>query len=173
MKRAMRRLWMIESHIRGAIALSRFCHARLPVLGRPLSLILDRFLLVIYGIDLTSHTIAVGRLMISHPNGVLLGGNGLVSPGRVAIMAGAKLVARSPSDPEYLARHRTKDNFRFGDNVVIGTGSVVIGPIDICDNVIIGSMSLVNKPIVEPGLYVGVPARRVRDNVTDEWVSHG
>ncbi|ODT77408.1 MAG: hypothetical protein ABS76_26850 [Pelagibacterium sp. SCN 64-44] len=171
MKALLRKLWLIDSHVRGFIALSRFCFYRVPLVGRFLSYVVDRLLLLSYGLDGTAHTVAVRYLTISHPNGVLLGGNGLVSQGRVAIMAGAKLVGRSPSDPEYLARHKTKDNFRFGDNVVIGAGSVVIGPIDICDNVIIGSMSLVNKSISEPGLYVGVPARKIRDEVSDEWVS--
>lgn len=74
-------------------------------------------------------------LSISHPGGILLGGNGIISPGRVAVMAGVKLVGRSPDDPEYLRRHAERRVFVFGDNVVIGANSVVIVPADICDNV--------------------------------------
>lgn len=172
MKRFLKRLWMIDSQIRGHIWLSRWLWYRLPVLGRPLSLILDRWLLILYGIDLHSPSIAVKRLLISHPGGILLGGNGIVSEGRVAIMAGVNLVGRSPTDPLYLERHKTKSVFRFGDNVVIGAGSVIIGPVDICDNVTIGAMSLVNKSITEPGVYVGTPARRVKADISDEWVAH-
>ena len=62
--------------------------------------------------------------------------------------------------------------FVLGDNVVIGANSVVMGPVDICDNVLIGAMSLVNKSISEPGVYVGVPARKVSAEVSDEWVAH-
>lgn len=171
MKRFLKKLWMIDSQIRGHIWLSRLLWARVPVIGRPLSMILDRMLLVAYGIDLLSSSIQVRRLLISHPNGILLGGNGVVSSGRVAIMAGVSLVARSPSDAEYLRRHKDKSVFRFGDNVVIGAGSVVIGPVDICDNVTIGAMSLVNKSISEPGVYVGVPVRKVGNVSSDEWVS--
>ena len=43
---------------------------------------------------------------------------------------------------------------------------------DICDNVMIGAMSLVNRSIVEPGVYVGVPVRRIKDSTGDEWVAH-
>ncbi|MEQ9638101.1 MAG: hypothetical protein RLW68_18740 [Devosia marina] len=171
MKRLFKRLWMIDSQIRGHVLLSRALWYGLPLIGKPISLILDRLLLVFYGIDLQSASVSVGRLLISHPAGILLGGNGLVSPGRVAIMSGVCLVGRSPSDPAYLERHKTKSVFRFGDNVVIGAGSVIIGPIDICDNVTIGAMSLVNKSIVEPGVYVGVPVRRIKTDISDEWVS--
>ena len=133
-------------------------------------MIMDRLMLVIYGVDMLSCSIDIRRLSISHPNGILLGGNGVISAGRVAIMAGVSLVARSPTDPTYLERHKTRSVFRFGDNVIIGAGAVVVGPIDICDNVIIGAMSLVNKSMSEPGIYVGVPVRRVKDQASDEWV---
>jgi serine acetyltransferase len=56
--------------------------------------------------------------------------------------------------------------------VVIGANSVVIGPVDICDNVVVGAMSLVNRSITEPGVYVGVPVRKVKDTPDDIWVAH-
>jgi serine acetyltransferase len=133
---------------------------------------LDRILLVIYGIDLDSKSIQVKVLSIAHPSGVLLGGNGIISSGRIAILAGVKFVARSPNDSIYLARHRLGSVFSLGDNVVVGTGSTVIGPVTICDNVIIGAMSLVNKDITEPGTYVGIPVKKISNQVSEEWVQH-
>jgi serine acetyltransferase len=166
-------VFTIEKHIRIAIRLSTWCRRRIPLIGRHCATIIDRTMLVLYGIDMMSSSIAVRRLSISHPSGVLLGGNGLVSPGRVGINSGVKLVGRSPDDPEYLRRAREGTVFRFGDNVVIGANSVVIGPIDICDNVIISAMSLVNKSITEPGVYGGIPARKLKDGVpNDSWVAH-
>ncbi|WP_158275340.1 hypothetical protein [Pedobacter sp. HMWF019] len=119
-----------------------------------------------------SFSINVKKLSITHPSGVLLGGNGIYSSGRVVMMAGVKLGGRSPKDKEFLLKHKEKKVFEFGDNVVIGTNSVVLGPITICDNVIIGSMSLVNKSITEPGIYVGVPVKKVSDVANEDWVSH-
>ncbi|WP_179945782.1 hypothetical protein [Polynucleobacter asymbioticus] len=142
----------------------------IPKVGRYLSLILDRLILVLYGLDLESSSVNIKMLSISHPSGVLLGGNGIVSNGRVAIMAGVKFVGRSPNDPLYLDRHRTKDVFMLGDNVVIGAGSTVIGPVSICDNVMIGAMSLVNRNINESGLYVGIPLKKISDNISYDWV---
>jgi serine acetyltransferase len=172
LKNAVLAVWMIERFIRLHIAVSRWLWFKVPVVGHAGSLLLDRALLWFHGIDLMSSAIDVRALSIAHPVGVLLGGNGVVSPGRVAIMAGVKLVGRSPSDPEYLRRHAERRVFAFGDNVVIGANSVVVGPVDICDNVIVGAMSLVNRSISEPGVYVGVPVRRVKAEAHDEWVAH-
>ncbi len=172
MKRLLLDFWMIDRFIRMHIRVSKRIY-RFRFGGRQISLILDRILLMMFGIDLMSESIDVQGLTISHPVGVLLGGNGIYSPGRVAIMAGVKFVGRTPSDPEYLARHQTRRVFVLGDNVVIGSNSVVVGPIDICDNVVVSSMSLVNRSITEPGLYGGVPIRKLRDAIpSDEWVAH-
>lgn len=171
MKRFLSTLWLVEGHIRTHITTSSWLHRRIPVLGKVLSMLMDRAILTIYGIDLKSVSVNVATLSIAHPTGVLLGGNGIASQGRVVIMAGVKFVARSPSNEEYLRKHKELRTFDLGDNVVIGTNSVVIGPVRICDNVIIGAMSLVNKDIAEPGVYVGAPVKKISDTVTEEWVN--
>ncbi|WP_335965915.1 serine acetyltransferase [Galbibacter sp. PAP.153] len=51
-----------------------------------------------------------------------------------------------------------------GNNVYIGTGSVVFGEIIIGDNVIIGANSLVNKDIPSNKIAYGNPVKIVRDN---------
>lgn len=48
-----------------------------------------------------------------------------------------------------------------GNNVSIGTNSTIL-PVTICDNVVIGAGSVVTKDIVEPGIYAGNPARKIR-----------
>jgi len=172
MKQLLLRFLLIERFIRQHIAVSRYFYYKVPLFGRFISMGMDRMLLHAYGIDLNASSINVKALSISHPCGILLGGNGIVSKGRVAIMAGAKFAGRSPTDPEYLRRHRERQVFVLGDNVVIGANSVILGPVDICDNVVIGALSLVNKSISEPGIYVGIPVRKLDGQVSDEWVSH-
>ena len=172
MKRFLLKLWMVESNIRATMRVSTWFHTRMPLIGRFMAMLIDRTLLWRFGVDVTSYRVKVAKLRISHPAGVLLGGNGIVSEGRVAVNAGAKFVGPAPDDPEYHARHATGDVFRLGDNVVIGANTVVVGPVDICDNVVVGAMSLVNRPITEPGTYVGIPAKRISDEVpSDIWVS--
>jgi len=49
-----------------------------------------------------------------------------------------------------------------GNNVSIGTNSTIL-PVTIIDNVVIGAGSVVVKDILEPGIYAGNPARKIRD----------
>lgn len=51
---------------------------------------------------------------------------------------------------------------RVGDFVMIGAGATVIDGVSICSYVIVGSGAVVVDDIVEPGTYVGVPARKIK-----------
>lgn len=47
-----------------------------------------------------------------------------------------------------------------GNNVSIGSNATIL-PVKICDKVVIGAGAVVTKDIVEPGVYVGNPARKI------------
>lgn len=49
-----------------------------------------------------------------------------------------------------------------GKSTWIGAGAVVSNNLSICDNVMIGAGTVVIRDIKEPGIYVGVPARKIR-----------
>jgi acetyltransferase-like isoleucine patch superfamily enzyme len=49
-----------------------------------------------------------------------------------------------------------------GNNVSIGSNATIL-PVRICDHVVIGAGSVVTRDIVEPGIYAGNPARKLRD----------
>lgn len=49
-----------------------------------------------------------------------------------------------------------------GKNCMIGCKAVIAPGILIADNVTIGACSFVNKNCLEPGLYVGVPAKKIK-----------
>ena len=49
-----------------------------------------------------------------------------------------------------------------GDNVSIGTNSTIL-PVTICDNAVIGAGSVVTKDILTVGVYVGNPAKKIRN----------
>ena len=53
-------------------------------------------------------------------------------------------------------------NCKIGNNVSIGSNSVLKENITIADNVTIGMGSVVTKDIIEPGVYVGNPCKRLR-----------
>ena len=46
----------------------------------------------------------------------------------------------------------------------IGTNAVILPDIEITDNVIVGAGAIVTKPIYEPGVYVGNPAKKIIQN---------
>ena len=50
---------------------------------------------------------------------------------------------------------------KIGNNVSIGSNATIL-PVDICDNVVIGAGSVVTKDILESGIYVGNPAKKIR-----------
>lgn len=49
-----------------------------------------------------------------------------------------------------------------GNNVSIGSNATIL-PIKIVDNVVIGAGAVVTKDILESGVYIGNPARKLRD----------
>lgn len=52
---------------------------------------------------------------------------------------------------------------KIGNHVSIGSNATIL-PVSICDNVVIGAGAVVTKNIVEPGVYVGNPARLLKKN---------
>jgi sugar O-acyltransferase (sialic acid O-acetyltransferase NeuD family) len=56
-----------------------------------------------------------------------------------------------------------------GDGVFLGIGAVVSNGISIASGTVIAAGAVVINDIVSPGVYVGVPARRLRDQ--EGWLS--
>jgi acetyltransferase-like isoleucine patch superfamily enzyme len=50
---------------------------------------------------------------------------------------------------------------RIGNRVSIGTNATLL-PVTVCDDVVIGAGAVVTKDILEPGFYVGNPARKLK-----------
>lgn len=48
-----------------------------------------------------------------------------------------------------------------GNRVSIGSNATIL-PVQICDDVVIGAGSVVTKDIVQPGTYIGNPAKRLK-----------
>lgn len=48
-----------------------------------------------------------------------------------------------------------------GNHVSIGSNATIL-PISICEDVVVGAGAVVTKNIVEPGVYAGNPARKIR-----------
>lgn len=50
---------------------------------------------------------------------------------------------------------------RIGDHCMVGAGATVIHGVGVCAGCVIGAGSVVTTAVTEPGVYAGVPARRV------------
>lgn len=48
-----------------------------------------------------------------------------------------------------------------GNNVSIGSNASIL-PVNICDNAVIGAGAVITKDIIEPGIYAGNPAKKIR-----------
>ncbi|HBQ4551752.1 TPA: N-acetyltransferase, partial [Escherichia coli] len=48
-------------------------------------------------------------------------------------------------------------------NVQLGAGAIVLPGVEICSNIIVGAGAIVTKNLEEPGVYVGQPARKIKD----------
>ena len=49
-----------------------------------------------------------------------------------------------------------------GSRVSIGSNVTVL-PVNICDDVVIGAGAVVTKDIIQPGIYAGNPAKKIRE----------
>lgn len=61
----------------------------------------------------------------------------------------------------------TSGSVKIGKRCWLGTGSIIRNGVSICSDVVIGTGSVVVKDIVKPGIYIGNPARFLRDKPED------
>jgi len=56
---------------------------------------------------------------------------------------------------------------RVGRHVIVGAGSTILPGVDIAEGCAVGAMTLVNKSTQPWGIYIGIPARRVKERRKD------
>ena len=110
------------------------------------------------------------NLFIDHGMGVVIGETSDIGD-NVTIYHMATLGGISPSinseDQRETKRHPTLQ-----DNVVVGSGAQVLGPITIGKNAKIGANAVVRKDVPENGVMVGIPAKNV-GTATEEFKPYG
>lgn len=124
-----------------------------------------------------SGKIKIGRNVFMGVNGNLAGGvNGIELADFVTMAYYVNLFTQSD---DYLGetltnstipREYKKEKFgslKIGRHVIIGSNSLVMPDAHIAEGCSIGAMSLVTKPTEEWGIYVGVPAKRVKERKRD------
>jgi serine O-acetyltransferase len=124
--------------------------------GVPYAPWLLRFInVVMFGMDVCLGAAVGPGLVVPHPNGVVIGSGATVGA-RCRILQQVTLGETLTTDG------RSGGYPTIGDDVVIGTGAKVLGPIKIGSGCIIGAGAIVTKDMPENCVVAGVPARVLR-----------
>lgn len=116
------------------------------------------------GIEIHPNAKIGKRLFIDHGMGVVIGETASIG-NDVTIYHGVTLGGTS-SRPGI--RHP-----QVGNNVVIGSGAQILGPIKIGNGAKIGSNAVVVKDVEENATMVGIPARMTKDSLADGFLAYG
>ena len=110
--------------------------------------------LVLFGLEITPRCAVGPGVFFAHTSGTVIGAAQIGC--NVTIFAGVNLGAKE-LDMTFDPALRPE----VGDNVVLGAGCKVLGPIRIADNVTVGANSVVLHSVEANTTVAGVPARKV------------
>ena len=134
-----------------------FAKAKFDMIAR----VISQFSRFLTGIEIHPKAEIGKNLFIDHGMGVVIGETSKIGD-NVTIYHNVTLGGIAPSinsdDQRNTKRHPTLEN-----NVVVGSGAQILGPIVVGKNSLIGSNSVVTKNVIEKSVMAGIPARRVGD----------
>ena len=143
-----------------------FSVAKFDLLARMIS----QFSRFLTGIEIHPKANIGKNLFIDHGMGVVIGETSEIGD-NVTIYHMATLGGISPSidsnNQRNIKRHPT-----LKDNVVVGSGAQVLGPVVVGKNAKIGANAVVTKNIPENAVMVGIPAKNV-GTTTEEFKPYG
>ena len=143
-----------------------FSIAKLDLIAR----IISQFSRFLTGIEIHPKAKIGENLFIDHGMGVVIGETSEIG-NNVTIYHMVTLGGISPSinsnDQRGSKRHPT-----LMDNVVVGSGAQVLGPVVVGKNAKIGANAVVTKDVPENAVMVGIPAKNV-GTATEEFKPYG
>ncbi len=132
--------------------------------------IISQFSRFLTGIEIHPKANIGKNLFIDHGMGVVIGETSEIGD-NVTIYHMATLGGISPSidsnNQRNVKRHPT-----LKDNVVVGSGAQVLGPVVVGKNAKIGANAVVTKDVPENAVMVGIPAKNV-GTTTEEFKPYG
>ena len=134
------------------------------------SRVISQFSRFLTGIEIHPKAKIGKNLFIDHGMGVVIGETSEIGD-NVTIYHSVTLGGISPSidsdSQRDVKRHPTLKN-----NVVVGSGAQVLGPIVVGENAKIGANAVVTKDVPENAVMVGIPAKNV-GSTTEEFKPYG
>ena len=128
--------------------------------------IISQFSRFLTGIEIHPNAKIGKNLFIDHGMGVVIGETSEIG-NNVTIYHMVTLGGISPSinsdDQRNTKRHPT-----LMDNVVVGSGAQILGPVVIGKNAKIGANAVVTKNVEENSVMVGIPAKNVGEVTTED-----
>tara|TARA_B110000263_G_scaffold39544_1_gene31223 strand:+ start:160 stop:738 length:579 start_codon:yes stop_codon:yes gene_type:complete len=132
-----------------------FCLAKFDLIAR----IISQFSRFLTGIEIHPKAKIGKNLFIDHGMGVVIGETSEIG-NNVTIYHMVTLGGISPSidsnEQRSIKRHPT-----LKDNVVIGSGAQILGPVIIGENSKIGANAVVTKDVPDNAIMIGIPAKNV------------
>ena len=132
--------------------------------------IISQFSRFMTGIEIHPKARIGKNLFIDHGMGVVIGETSDIGD-NVTIYHMVTLGGISPSINSN-AQREVKRHPTLQDNVVVGSGAQVLGPITIGKNAKIGANAVVTKNVPENGIMIGIPAKNV-GTATEEFKPYG
>ena len=130
--------------------------------------IIMHFARIITGIEIHPAAKIGSNFFMDHGLGIVIGETTEIGE-NVTIYQGVTLGGVMPSIGSDLQRNQ-KRHPTIGNNVIIGSGAQILGPIKIGDNARVGANSVVSKNVSPNVTVAGVPAREfTRSNKSDKF----
>ena len=143
-----------------------FCVAKFDLIAR----VISQFSRFLTGIEIHPKAKIGKNLFIDHGMGVVIGETSEIGD-KVTIYHAVTLGGISPSIDSNKQRD-VKRHPTLKDNVVVGSGAQVLGPIVVGKNAKIGANAVVTKDVPENAVMVGIPAKNV-GTTTEEFKPYG
>ena len=128
--------------------------------------IISQFSRFLTGIEIHPKANIGKNLFIDHGMGVVIGETSEIGD-NVTIYHMATLGGISPSvnsnEQRNIKRHPT-----LKDNVVVGSGAQILGPVTVGKNAKIGANAVVTKDVPENAVMVGIPAKNVGETLSSD-----
>jgi serine O-acetyltransferase len=132
-----------------------FCVAKFDLIAR----IISQFSRFLTGIEIHPRAKIGKNLFIDHGMGVVIGETSEIKD-NVTIYHMVTLGGISPSinsnEQRHVKRHPTLEN-----DVVVGSGAQVLGPVTVGKNAKIGANAVVTKDVPENAVMIGIPAKNI------------